>query len=158
MTKGEIIKYIRDLKADDYLREPCFMCGRWRSITHCHHVLSVSALADLCIGNNWHPSWLPIAYVWLCPNHHEWFHRFNDKWSDETRKKELLLDMTREELTAYNKLLQMGEYVGIEMSVRAALVECKDFREQMAIMEDYLEAYKPQKFNLIRTPLAPKLW
>lgn len=51
-------------------RQPCFVCGRFASITQAHHIVPLSFQYDrgFRIPDNEH--------VWLCPNHHVMAHLY----------------------------------------------------------------------------------
>lgn len=77
--KQQIIKNIRrDLPFESSPRQPCFICGKYQSITHQHHVVYVSELAQLAIDYDYPWYLLPIRGVWLCPNHHAIVHAINN--------------------------------------------------------------------------------
>lgn len=49
-------------------RQPCYVCGKFRSITQAHHVIPLTAQYDRGFK-------LPDQEsVWLCPNHHTMVH------------------------------------------------------------------------------------
>ena len=49
-------------------RQPCCVCGKFRSIAQAHHVVPLAAQYDRGFR-------LPDSeYVWLCPNHHTMLH------------------------------------------------------------------------------------
>lgn len=79
MNKKSLAKQIRTIKPKDNKRRPCYICNRWESITHCHHIVDVSDIAEICLEYGVSPFLLPYHFVWLCPNHHEWWHRLRDK-------------------------------------------------------------------------------
>lgn len=75
-------RLIRDLFPPPKQKEPCWVCGKYKSISHAHHVIPVSEIARLCAGANIPLSLLPqlpIRYIWLCPNHHAIFHAINNQ-------------------------------------------------------------------------------
>lgn len=51
-------------------RQPCFVCGNFKSITQAHHVVPLTAQYDRGFE-------VPdCEHVWLCPNHHAMIHLF----------------------------------------------------------------------------------
>lgn len=48
-------------------RQPCEVCGKYRSLTHAHHVVPLSVQTDVVPDH---------ASVWLCPTHHAAVHLF----------------------------------------------------------------------------------
>ncbi len=52
-------------------QQPCAICGKFRWITHAHHVIPLARqyILDAAIGPD-------HEYVWLCPNHHAMVHYF----------------------------------------------------------------------------------
>lgn len=51
-------------------RQPCFVCGKFKSIAQAHHVIPLTAQYDRGFE-------LPDGeFVWLCPNHHAMAHTF----------------------------------------------------------------------------------
>ena len=65
----------RDLwiRAARYLFSPgergvCHVCGKFRSITHAHHVVPLTAQYDRGF------EYPDQEFVWLCPNHHTMIH------------------------------------------------------------------------------------
>lgn len=51
-------------------RQPCCVCGKFKSIAQAHHVVPLTAQYDRGFR-------LPDqAFVWLCPNHHAMVHLF----------------------------------------------------------------------------------
>jgi hypothetical protein len=51
-------------------RQPCYVCGKFRSITQAHHVIPLTAQYDRGFK-------LPDQEsVWLCPNHHTMVHLY----------------------------------------------------------------------------------
>jgi hypothetical protein len=96
---------IRKKKPETSDRNPCFICGKWQSITHCHHVVGVGELAKWCEENNVTTDIIPVKFVWLCPNHHEWLHRMSDaKAKNPARAGELVADITDAEWERYELL------------------------------------------------------
>lgn len=90
----------RKLNAEDYKdlirlmyskpvdsRQPCLICGKYQAITHMHHVIPVSqmskSLEKLNPDAKYLTANLKIRYVWLCPNHHALFHKFNGRDGNE---------------------------------------------------------------------------
>jgi len=51
-------------------REPCWVCGRFKSITQSHHVVPLTTQYDRGFKLPHH------EHVWLCPNHHVMAHMF----------------------------------------------------------------------------------
>lgn len=71
-------------------KEPCYVCGKWRAITHWHHVPSLSSVAEADVDvSGW--SWPVFA---LCPNHHAVIHALYGNGNPL----ELLSDLTMAEL------------------------------------------------------------
>lgn len=51
-------------------REPCWVCGKFKSIAQAHHVVPLTAQYDRGFE-------VPDGeYLWLCPNHHAMAHMF----------------------------------------------------------------------------------
>ncbi len=46
-------------------RQPCAVCGKYRSLTHAHHIVPLACQTGA------HPN---HEYVWLCPTHHAAVH------------------------------------------------------------------------------------
>ncbi len=59
-------------------REPCWICGKFKSITQAHHVVPLTSQYDRGF------EYPDGEYVWLCPNHHTIAHMFvldeNPSW------------------------------------------------------------------------------
>ena len=93
-------------------RQPCFVCGKYRPITHLHHVIPVDDLARLVVKRQLYGVNLYMPTVWLCPNHHALWHKLEkDKTSEEVWE-----CLTPEELGRYDQLRQMvstDEIVGM---------------------------------------------
>lgn len=75
---GELLLEARRLK-DEWIanarrefvpspREACAVCGRFREVTHAHHVVPLSAQYDRSFDAPDH------EHVWLCPTHHAIVH------------------------------------------------------------------------------------
>lgn len=63
----------RTTKAKKKKRQPCAICGKHLFITELHHLISVSELAEMLCRNG--SEFYPLVTVWLCPNHHVYWHR-----------------------------------------------------------------------------------
>ena len=58
-------------------QQPCFVCGKHKSITHAHHVLPLNecvAYMDLL-----DTSTIECPIIWLCPNCHSYYHKIFSK-------------------------------------------------------------------------------
>jgi hypothetical protein len=144
--KANISKGIRAMKPEDPTRKPCFICSRWQSISHCHHVIEVSRLADFCLEHNFLFLFLPVTFVWLCPNHHEWLHRFDDDGIRDERYDALFADITEAEWQEYMKLRRIREEMFCEMMGRYWLIEgVDDVHEQRKHILERIESKKGQK-------------
>lgn len=51
-------------------REPCWVCGRFKSISQAHHVVPLTAQYDRGF------KYPDQEHLWLCPNHHTMAHLF----------------------------------------------------------------------------------
>lgn len=51
-------------------RQPCYVCGKFKSIAQAHHVVPLSAQYDRGF------KYPDPEHVWLCPNHHTMAHRY----------------------------------------------------------------------------------
>jgi len=62
-------------------RKPCFICGDHELITHAHHLYDVAHMANILEIANISPATddLLVEYVWLCPNHHAYWHKIHEK-------------------------------------------------------------------------------
>lgn len=89
--------------------EKCFICGKYGSICHWHHVLPVREAAEI-LGSVGLPSAEIVSYVdhmlpmvSLCPTHHRLFHALEEK-DGFYRHRELLHDLSSEERTKFKEL------------------------------------------------------
>lgn len=49
-------------------RSPCFVCGKYKSLTHAHHLIPLAKQACESIQS------VDNRHVWLCPTHHSAIH------------------------------------------------------------------------------------
>lgn len=58
-------------------RQACFVCNKHRFITELHHIIPVKEIALYIheTGKRNHP----MPMVWLCPNHHAYWHKLEGK-------------------------------------------------------------------------------
>lgn len=54
-------------------REPCFVCGKHRSITQEHHILPLKHCAEILNRNI--AEKIDVPLIWLCPNCHAYVHK-----------------------------------------------------------------------------------
>ena len=76
MTEWTTAKQLRKThhhshKTED--QEPCCVCGKHRSITHQHHVITLKKCAK--IFNTISIDKINAPLVWLCPNCHAYVHK-----------------------------------------------------------------------------------
>lgn len=78
-------KVIRDLRNEASKRRTerrcCWVCWKHEKITEVHHVISVEETADLILSEGYKN--YPILTVWLCPNHHAYWHLLERASADE---------------------------------------------------------------------------
>ena len=53
--------------------EPCYVCGKHRTITQQHHIISLKKCAE--IFNRTAIKKVNAPLIWLCPNCHSYIHR-----------------------------------------------------------------------------------
>lgn len=144
--KANLTKGIRSMKPEDTTRKPCFICGKWQSITHCHHIVEVHKLVEWCLEHDFLFLFLPVTFVWLCPNHHEWIHRLGDNNNSDARCGELVSDITDAEWEEYLKLEQLERDMYREMYARYWLIEgVKDHHEQRRLILERMDNQKQRK-------------
>ncbi len=86
-------------------RTPCHVCGRFRDITHAHHVVPLAAQYDRGFKRPDH------EHVWLCPNHHAILHLLipsegpQDLQKLGARGAGPILEMSHDEIDATLKLI-----------------------------------------------------
>lgn len=81
-TKAFWLKFLREAWKVNTPREHCFVCGKYQSITHAHHVIPVAEVATLFTKADVQPEEamdFRMAYIWLCPNHHTIFHLIHNR-------------------------------------------------------------------------------
>lgn len=144
--KANLSKEIRSLKPEDTRRHPCYVCGKWQSITHCHHVIEVSELAEWCLNYGFFYALLPVTFVWLCPNHHEWLHRLRDTRKTNEYSEALSADISSEEWEQYLNLEVIEQNMWGEMWARELLVRgIESLSEQHALILARMEKHKKSK-------------
>ena len=77
VTGGRVKRTVRRRNPGPKQRRPCFVCGRFRSITQSHHLVEVWRVASVLRAMaiyDWAPE---IPVVSLCPNHHAIWHTMN---------------------------------------------------------------------------------
>lgn len=90
IDRPTLIKAIRGTWTLSGERQPCAVCGKYKSITEVHHIIPASKLADIFIEHNVNIDILmklDVLLIWLCPNHHALFHAIENL----TSKSALLL-------------------------------------------------------------------
>jgi hypothetical protein len=83
-------------------RQPCYVCSKHPLITEYHHLIPVAQIADYMerTGNYKYPS----PMVWLCPNHHEYWHQLE---TASKRKRITIFKELGDEAGAYIELWQL---------------------------------------------------
>lgn len=87
-------------------RKPCAICGRYKSITEKHHLVSVKEIVTQWVDMKIDHSELlrlTLPIVWLCPNHHTLFHAMDTM--DEVRLTEIGEDCGVDEFLAVRDFL-----------------------------------------------------
>lgn len=71
-------KFIRQDLKFRRTKQDCFICGKFRILTHAHHIPQVNELANLLYGFKvWH-GLVTMRIIWLCPNHHAVSHMIHN--------------------------------------------------------------------------------
>lgn len=72
-------------------RRPCAVCGKFKDITHAHHVVPLAVQHDRCFEKPDH------EHVWLCPTHHAIVHLFLiPRKGSPLQENEILIGAVRE--------------------------------------------------------------
>ena len=77
VTLKSVREVVRKTSRPPKQREPCFVCYRYKRITHAHHLVEVGKVAKvlhMMAIFDWSPK---IPVVFLCPNHHALWHEMN---------------------------------------------------------------------------------
>lgn len=72
-SRAIIMKEIRQL-TKRVEKESCAVCGEHKQISHLHHIIPVSVLADYILHYDLFDVDIPNPVVSLCPNHHAYYH------------------------------------------------------------------------------------
>ncbi len=117
-------------------RQPCFICDKYASLCHGHHVMGCREVAEYCASYEdirGLPLTLPsdVPVVFLCPTHHALWHRLSDAHGPELHASSLL-DLTPDEDNRYAQLDRLY----------------RSFKEELiARLEQALRAYKEELAN-----------
>jgi hypothetical protein len=95
---------VRALNPAPKVKQPCFVCGRHRTISQWHHLIEVGLVAKVLRRMaiyDWAPS---IPAVSLCVNHHSYWHMLN-------RRRRPLMDEIHQELSEgeWNRIVGVAE-------------------------------------------------
>jgi hypothetical protein len=90
------------LEFEPRAREPCFVCGKFKSITQAHHVVPLGEQFDhgFRVADQEHE--------WLCPNHHVILHLWiDDRITDVRRGRRAAHTMDHVDLTEVGRLMEL---------------------------------------------------
>lgn len=108
LNKREVVKRLREITPAK-TREACFVCGRYKAITHLHHLVTVSEMADFIIRHSLYSVRVYLPTVWLCPNHHAILHAiYSNKSTDD--KVDALRELSEGERMKYHEIEQLIDY------------------------------------------------
>jgi hypothetical protein len=87
-------------------KKPCYVCGQFQVIAQLHHIVSVKQMAEILFENHSLVN-LPMLTVWLCPNHHAWWH-----WKERQEQRGWTIQgygLTSEEIERFTELTSFAE-------------------------------------------------
>ena len=106
LSKKRMTELIRQYHLKPDVKFPCAVCGKYRAISEAHHIIPVYQLAELCSDHGVDAltvAFVPVRFVWLCPNHHAMFHKIEGGETDEG-KADLLSELDSEEKERFSRL------------------------------------------------------
>lgn len=139
MNKREISIAIRKAyKREEVQRDACYICDKWKEISHFHHVIGVSELTNWSYHEDVLWNFFPITVVWLCPNHHALVHRLRDKGMSMEDKCKMLDHLNMDERDALQQLVELRENDLEKIRFRAAMLRgIRDIAHGMRVLEEY---------------------
>ncbi len=90
-------------------KEPCFICGQHQWIAHSHHLVEVGRVAEVLRGAfifDWVPQ---IPAVFLCPNHHAYWHELNRRGIGDEYVKRYLKELDADEFDKLERLIELRD-------------------------------------------------
>ena len=133
--RTKVIKAIRAIKPAETERQDCYICGSFKAITHCHHVVPVSEVANWCIKHDFDAWIFPSVFIWLCPNHHTILHRI--------RKNNLDCDMYS--ILNKSELIKLQEIDDIESEISSEAIKLAVMRREFNLL--YVWNYVGDKYS-----------
>lgn len=93
-------------------QEACFVCDKYKAITHLHHVVPVNEMAAFIIKHDLFDVPVPLPTIWLCPNHHAILHLLTRRitsYEDAAAKRQtdICNSITVEEWKRYEEIQRM---------------------------------------------------
>lgn len=79
-TNNDVRKLLPSYSGSE--RQPCFICGKHKSITELHHVIQISELTQYLNSGVIDVGDVSTPVVWLCPNCHAYIHAITRGDSD----------------------------------------------------------------------------
>lgn len=93
-------------------KEPCFICGKHKTITELHHVLPLSECSKMMNKLNVKTIFIPV--VWLCPNCHAYAHAIKNARCYKIVDSVVDGSLSKEEFKRFREIQQLEEEAFVE--------------------------------------------